>query len=662
MAKILTMNDGSQFNTETGEVIPKNSTNYNAYNPKADLTRPNLAEAESYAQIDAQGVKRDSQGNAIQSSVTFNPDGTRTVNQGSVVDNYWNGKNPNATAEQFAIDQAQTKRDYQQRMQDAINTVDNMYVSVISQANRKNENRLGSGNVINALSGQRGSASGAANIDTIMGANNADIKAIENEKSAKIAEIRGKYTKDLQDDLKYQNELRQTDTEAWLSYMGTKESENKLNSKAMRADLLKSNIKIEDISPDELQKMADAAGYSVDQFKLLYENERKAQEQAFADSEAEKLTKIETDKANLAKTNAEIEKLKSDSKNAGKDFQVVNGEIWAVDKTNGTAKKIGGEKEKKVPETKTVGNDLLQYNETTGGWDKIYSAPMDGKPLTVSEKLALAEKGYSLGTNNELVKIDTPDAKKIEKAGNLLSSIEDLQKMDWGKAVGPVSSNLPSWMSGEVNAIRAKINNIKAMLTIENMGIMKGVLSDSDMKVITSASTALDSSTDEKSFDQELLKIKEIAQKVINSSSSGKTKEQLKSEFPQATPEEIDALFKEESGFSQVGGDTNTAILKKTIAKADGDNGGQCGRFVNKLTGIGVGDSYQSKMSKMDKSIQYPEPGMVFTMPYKDTGHVGIIVGIEGDQAIVKDSNYGLDEKIKTHKIAINKMTGFARV
>jgi hypothetical protein len=53
---------------------------------------------------------------------------------------------------------------------------------------------------------------------------------------------------------------------------------------------------------------------------------------------------------------------------------------------------------------------------------------------------------------------------------------------------------------------------------------------------------------------------------------------------------------------------------------------------------------------------------MVFTMPYGSTGHIGIIIGIDGDKAIVKDSNFSLDEKVKTHKIAISKMTGFAKV
>jgi hypothetical protein len=44
------------------------------------------------------------------------------------------------------------------------------------------------------------------------------------------------------------------------------------------------------------------------------------------------------------------------------------------------------------------------------------------------------------------------------------------------------------------------------------MGIMKGVLSDSDMKVITQASTALNRGMSESAFKKELEKVKGVLQ------------------------------------------------------------------------------------------------------------------------------------------------------
>lgn len=136
----------------------------------------------------------------------------------------------------------------------------------------------------------------------------------------------------------------------------------------------------------------------------------------------------------------------------------------------------------------------------------------------------------------------------------------------------------------------------------------------------------------------------------------------IKNEFPDLSDDDLLELINEQS-FSQVGSDTNKATFKKLAEKKVGQKGGQCGRFVNQLTGLGVGDSYQSKMSKMDPTIKTPEPGMVFTMPTSTQyGHTGFIVAVKGDKAIVKDSNWDLDEKVKTHEIPISKMTGFARV
>jgi len=115
-------------------------------------------------------------------------------------------------------------------------------------------------------------------------------------------------------------------------------------------------------------------------------------------------------------------------------------------------------------------------------------------------------------------------------------------------------------------------------------------------------------------------------------------------------------------GFNNVGGDTNSA-LPENVAQAEiGSKGGQCGRFVNANTGLGLGNSYKSKMAKMNPNITEPKAGMVFVMPYKDTGHTGFIVSVDGDKVTVKDSNWSLDEKVKTHVIDKSKITGLTIV
>jgi hypothetical protein len=59
------------------------------------------------------------------------------------------------------------------------------------------------------------------------------------------------------------------------------------------------------------------------------------------------------------------------------------------------------------------------------------------------------------------------------------------------------------------------------MLTMENLGKMKGTLSDSDMKVLTQAASSLDINMPEKDFLREASRVKAVMQKVKSPASSG---------------------------------------------------------------------------------------------------------------------------------------------
>lgn len=80
----------------------------------------------------------------------------------------------------------------------------------------------------------------------------------------------------------------------------------------------------------------------------------------------------------------------------------------------------------------------------------------------------------------------------------------------------------------EASNFVADLDSLKAMLTIENMGIMKGVLSDSDMKIIKDASTNLNRGMSETKFKKELERIKNILKEklppdLLNKESTGST-------------------------------------------------------------------------------------------------------------------------------------------
>jgi hypothetical protein len=204
-------------------------------------------------------------------------------------------------------------------------------------------------------------------------------------------------------------------------------------------------------------------------------------------------------------------------------------------------------------------------------------------------------------------------------------------------------------------------DNLKALLSLDNASLLKGQgqISDGERKMLADASSVINLSQSEGDFRNSLANIVQalsgVSPKLLEDGGQlGYSEQEIKEAVEQMGATAVTEMFESKKK-------TSSAVSKIALIP-DGASGGQCGAFVNKYTGLGVGDSYASKMSKMDPSIKRPEPGMVFVMPYKDSGHIGFVVGIDGDQAIVKDSNWGLDEKIKTRKVPISKMTGFARV
>jgi len=294
----------------------------------------------------------------------------------------------------------------------------------------------------------------------------------------------------------------------------------------------------------------------------------------------------------------------------------------------------------------------------------------EGAGLTVTEKLKMKEGGYTLDASGNIVKTTAGELEQ-QNARDVISTIDGLlgPGSSLNSAVGMLDQFKPDSLVGN---FKTEFDQLQAKLAFANLDKLKGPMSDKDIQFLKDASSGLNRSMTQEAFRAKLGKIKERFQVTLlnpgeyqlNTLAGDGTYSYRNLDGTVHTGPEGENYVDNTKppSFSSVDGDTNSAILQKVSKKEDGAKGGQCGAFVNRITGLGVGDSYESKMSKMDPTIETPEPGMVFTMPYKQYGHIGFIVGIDGDQAIVKDSNYKLDEKVATHKIPINKMTGFARV
>jgi len=202
-----------------------------------------------------------------------------------------------------------------------------------------------------------------------------------------------------------------------------------------------------------------------------------------------------------------------------------------------------------APVIKTFGQTDYSWNPDTKEWD----------PVTTS---------------------DTSPQAKIDKANKLLTDIETLKNTKgFQGAVGAKGLSSLFGLKGTPIAgsksadYRARLDSIKGQLTLENMGVMKGVLSDSDIKIITSASSALSPDMSETEFKKELQKIEDVMKKVVEKSGQ---QENISSDEEAYLKSKgySDAEIKSLKGFNSVGNTTASNIPQKNKNPGNVKQGG----------------------------------------------------------------------------------------
>ena len=73
----------------------------------------------------------------------------------------------------------------------------------------------------------------------------------------------------------------------------------------------------------------------------------------------------------------------------------------------------------------------------------------------------------------------------------------------------------------------AEYNALHSLLTLDNIGKLKGTLSDTDMKILKQAATSLDLNMPEKDFKRELARVKDVMTRVTQKDQQEKGKDQI---------------------------------------------------------------------------------------------------------------------------------------
>lgn len=168
------------------------------------------------------------------------------------------------------------------------------------------------------------------------------------------------------------------------------------------------------------------------------------------------------------------------------------------------------------------------------------------------------------------VQSTAPTAQKTAQVAEIKRLAQELLASEdaLGNAVGAISNRIPV-IKGSTQDFIDKTNRLKALLTTDNIGLLKGVLSDSDMRLLERIGTSLNLGGSEEGFKAELNRIVNTQPLLEVSPSQGvripqSALDEARRSNPTLTEEEIVNLLSPD--FPSVGGDTKPATAVKTGA------------------------------------------------------------------------------------------------
>ena len=264
------------------------------------------------------------------------------------------------TESQTTPDLNKIRQDTLARYQAEIDAINSSYATKKAAERIQGQGRLGSAGAIQARRGLLGSDFGAAQTDTINQYNAELIDAIEQERLAKVSSIMSEANRYSQEEYDKKLEAKRLGAENYLKFIGESATRRQDNTAKMAAYLYQQGG-IDQLSNDELNKIATNLGVSVETLKAVYAEyagqaqaaQAKAQAaQAKAQAEAEK------EALDMDKTRAEISNLKGQSEKdmiaKGYTYVATPAQRDALKKQGYSITTLNGRTYAKPPQTKTI--------------------------------------------------------------------------------------------------------------------------------------------------------------------------------------------------------------------------------------------------------------------------------------------------------------------
>lgn len=349
-----------------------------------------------------------------------------------------------------------------------------------------------------------------------------------------------------------------------------------------------------------------------------------------------------------------------------------------------------------------IGDRLVQLNPETGQYEEVY-APSQG-PMSAIDQAELAYKNAQIAKieadinktsdpmerERKTLELESLRREAAEARGDIssqedrqaalatiqsttgtMATLNDVLNSPALDARVGIQAFMPAIPGTAGATFDAKLKQLKSQQTLEGLDALRGLgaMSERELATVVNAIGTLDKKLPQKEFRAELQRIQgqlQQAQDKAHLISQGySTQDAQEFVLGGGLTNDLSTSIK---GIEQ----TFPQETISTFKRSNGAARSECGEWINDLTGLGVGDSFQSKLNKMDSSINpsNAQPGDVFMTPYKGYGHIGFINQVSQDAQgnpifRVSESNYkkrnGIGIVTHDRWVTADQMSGFSR-
>ncbi len=386
------------------------------------------------------------------------------------------------------FDESNIRESKRQQAQGLIDSINSMIETKRNTQVEENKQSTGRTRSLVASRGLIGSGRGGTMQEKTEEFNKKQLNEIENERMAKISAILSDVESKASDLIEKRREEAAGNQKAYIDYL----EKGVENSRAKIKDLAGLGVTQDQLDPADISDLLEQTGYSKLQLDSIWNanlpDSMKTQWQTVTRPDANGMATVTKVGYNPITKKTEKQEYTLDvpyDTIAEKELKEIDGVLYSVDTKTGTAKALTAPSESKMLD---IQNKRLQNQKLID--ERAGTSTSKDKEEKKKEIITLAKELRGDATG------------KKQAVG---ASIQKL--VPFGKTAG---------LEPKRAAYDARVETLKANLTLDNLKLLKGAMSDKDLAFLQAIGSSLDTSMSEKEFNKELDR---IVEKLENSES-----------------------------------------------------------------------------------------------------------------------------------------------